>query len=407
MALPNRPPKLPQLRPYKRSALQQSNHLFIRCSLPRTRITFDLGHQSHILQHLSSGRGPQIIPADHSLDKPPDPRQQRIWDYVSRSPLRSLWNLHGISLRVIAKRTWRSFIDDNLLGHAAELGFYFLFALFPTLFSASALLGLAARSASTIYDRLLHYLSLVIPTSALGIVLQTFNETTAAATSGKLTFGLIASIWSASVGISAIQDSLNVVYKVHETRSYFHARISAIGITVVLSGIVTLILTCMLGADFFAALAHRRIEQHFLAALTSLLARIVGWATAAVLLALSFAVIYYWAPGLQKTRWHWLTPGTAIAILGWLLASLMLRLYLHFFNFYSMTYGSLGAVIILLMWFYITGLSLLLGAEINSEIEAAAVEKRLAGPSAAPPSADSPPRAPASTVSQPAPLPES
>src|ERR1700727_905873 len=135
-------------------------------------------------------RGPQIIPADHSLDKPPDPRQQRIWDYVSRSPLRSLWNLHGISPRVIAKRTWRSFIDDNLLGHAAELGFYFLFALFPTLFSASALLGLAARSASTIYVDLLRYLALVIPTSALGAVLATFNETTAAATSGKLTFGL-------------------------------------------------------------------------------------------------------------------------------------------------------------------------------------------------------------------------
>jgi membrane protein len=248
---------------------------------------------------------------------------------------------------------------------------------------------------------------LVIPTSALGIVLQTFNETAAATSSGKLTFGLIASIWSASVGISAIQDSLNVVYKVHETRSYFRARISAIGITIVLSGIVTLILACMLGGDFFAALAHHRIGHHYLAALTALLARIIGWTAAAALLALSFAVIYYWAPGLQKTCWHWLTPGGAIAILGWLLASLGLRLYLHFFNFYSLTYGSLGAVIILLMWFYITGLALLLGAEINAEIEAAAAEKRLAGPSAAPPSADSPPRAPAPTVSQPAPLQES
>ena len=95
--------------------------------------------------------------------------------------------------------------QDRIFGRSAELGFYFLFALFPTLFSASAILGLAAQSAQHIYDRLLDYLALVIPTSALGAVLETFNETTTAASSGKLTFGLIAAIWSASVGISAIQ----------------------------------------------------------------------------------------------------------------------------------------------------------------------------------------------------------
>ena len=105
---------------------------------------------------------------------------------------------------------------------------------------------------------------------------------------------------------------------------------------------------------------------------------VIGWLSATALLALSFAVIYYWAPNVKQRCWRWLTPGGALGILFWLLASLGLRLYIHFFNFYSLTYGSLGAVIILLMWFYITGLMLLLGAEINSEIEAAAAEKRLA-----------------------------
>jgi membrane protein len=248
--------------------------------------------------------------------------------------------------------------------------------------------------------RLLHYLALVIPTSALGVVLETFNETTASASSGKLTFGLIASILSASVGISAIQDALNTVYKVRDTRSYFRARISAIGITIVLSGIVTLILACLFGADFFALLVRHHLSHHFFAALVALIIRIIGWIAATALLALCFAVIYYWAPGVTKARWHWLTPGGAIGILFWLLASLGLRVYLHFFNFYSMTYGSLGAVIILLMWFYITGLMLLFGAEINSEIEAAAAEKRLAGPSAPPPSPDLPPRAPITIASQ-------
>ena len=280
---------------------------------------------------------------------------------------------------IVAKRTWESILTDRLFGRAAELGFYFLFALFPTLFSASSILGLAARSADQFYDKLLNYLALVIPTSALGTVLETFNETTAAATPGKMTFGLIAAIWSASVGISAIQDTLNVVYKVQDTRSFLRARIYAIGLTIILTVVVTLILIAMLGGDLVAAVANHRIYNHFLSIAAAFSAKLIGGTIATALLALSFAVIYYWAPDVKARCWHWLTPGGTIGILGWLLASFGLRIYLHFFNSYSVTYGSLGAVIILLTWFYITGLMLLVGAEINSEIEAAAAQKRLEG----------------------------
>jgi len=266
------------------------------------------------------------------------------------------------------------------LGHAAELGFYFLFALFPTLFSASSILGLAARSAHQIYDRLLDYLALVIPTAALGAVLDTFNETTAAATSGKVTFGLIAAIWSASVGISAIQDTLNAVYKIQETRSYFTARLFAIGITIVLTFVVSMGLASLLGGDFAATLAYRRIPDHLLALAAAAGARIAGWTIATFFLALTFAITYYLAPNWKHRRWHWLTPGGIVGIIGWLAASLGLRVYLYYFNNYAVIYGSLGAVIILLTWFYISGLMLLLGAEIDSEIEAAAAEMRAAQP---------------------------
>ena len=326
--------------------------------------------------------------SDYTLDKRPDRRQQRVWNYVSRSPLRSLWNLQGVPIRVVARRTWRALRADNILGRAAELGFFFLFALFPTLFSASSILGLAARSASEIYDSLLHYLALVVPTSALGTVIATFNETAAAASSRKLTFGLIASIWSASIGVSAIQDSLNAVYKVHDERSYIRSRISAIGITILLSVLATLTLTCMFGSDFLVALLHERMPSLMWSTILTVITRIVAWVCATALLSLSFAVIYYWAPGVKTHCWRWLTPGGAVGMFFWLLASLGLRVYLHFFNFYSLTYGSLGAVITLLMWFYITGFMLLLGAEINGEIEAAAVEKKLTGHI---PSADTPP----------------
>jgi membrane protein len=93
---------------------------------------------------------------------------------------------------------------------------------------------------------------------------------------------------------------------------------------------------------------------------------------------LLFAIIYYWAPDVEQRKWRWLTPGAAIGMVGWAVASIGLRVYLHFFNSYTRTYGSLGAVIILLTWFYLSGLMLLLGGEVNSEIEAAATERTLA-----------------------------
>lgn len=294
------------------------------------------------------------------------------------APLESLWHVQGVPVRVLATRTWKSIVADRLFGHAAELAFYFLFALFPTLFCAGSLLGLAARSAHQIYDRLLDTLALVIPTPALGTVLNTFNQTAAAATSGKVTFGSIAAIWSASVGISAVQDTLNDVYRVRDSRSYFVARIYAIALTLLLTLIVSLGLASIFGADVLGAFAYRAIPDRFLAVVASLAARIAGRLIALVLLVLSFAVIYYWAPDWKRRRWRWFTPGAMVGIFGWLLASLGLRVYLHYFNSYSVTYGSLGAVIILLTWFYITGLMLLLGAEINSEIEAAGAETRAA-----------------------------
>jgi membrane protein len=302
---------------------------------------------------------------------------RRIWEFVSNSPLRSLWNLQGVPCGMVVRRTWKAIVDDRIFGHAAELGFYFLFAMFPTLFTASSILGLIARSATKIYDRLLDYLALVIPTQAFGIVQHTFNETTAHSSSGKLTFGLIAAIWSASVGVSALQDTLDVVYNIEDSRSYLKARIQAIALTIVLIAIVSSCLASMFGGDFFAALARHQIHAGFLRTLAIISSRVVGWTVATALLALAFAAIYYWAPDLKTRCWHWLTPGGALGIVGWLLASLGLRIYLNFYNSFSVTYGSLGAVIILMTWFYITGLMLLVGAEINGQIEAAAAQMRM------------------------------
>ena len=315
---------------------------------------------------------------DPNRPQPRDAFEKMIYDCVSWRPLRSLWDLQGVPLRVIVKRTWNSLFTDNIFGGAAELGYWFLFALFPTLVSASAIIGLAARQAAENYERLLHYMALVIPPSAYGIVLQTFNQITATSNGKKLTFGLAFALWAASAGFSAIQDSMNAAYKVKETRPYWKVRGAAVLISTLLSLLITAILSSLLAADFFARLASLHIYHHSLAVFVGIAIRIVGWVVAIGLLALLFALIYYWAPDVKHRRWRWLTPGGAIGMVGWVVASVGLRVYLHFFNGYTVTYGSLGAVIILLTWFYLSGLMLLLGGEVNSEIEAAATERTLA-----------------------------
>lgn len=305
-------------------------------------------------------------------------QEHRVWRIVAHSPLDTLWRLHGSTVKEIAQRTWSSLTNDRIFGRAAEVGYYFLFSLFPTMFCAVAIFGLVVASAPRFYGHLLGYLALVIPHDALGMVLHIFDQTAAHASSRKITLSLLGAIWSASVGISSLQDILNDVYRIENTRSFLGARIKAIGLTFLVTAMITVSLASMLGSDFAANFVGRRVPNHELSFLAAIGIRVAGWTLATLLLILVFAVIYYWAPDWRKRRWRWITPGAAIGIGGWLIASIGLRVYLYFFNSYAVTYGSLGAVIILLTWFYITGLMLLVGAEINSEIEAAAVEKRLA-----------------------------
>lgn len=292
-------------------------------------------------------------------------------------PLRSLWNLDGVSLRELGRRIWSSTWNNDLFGSAAEMGYWFLFALFPTLVSASSMLGLVARHGPQSYDRLLHFASFVLPPTAYGFIYQTFNEITAASNGRKLTFGLLVALWAASVGFSAIQDAMNAAYRIKESRPYWKARGAALLIGTLLSILLTALLAVLLATDFCARLIWVHIWHHDLAKPMVIAVRLMGWLAATALLSFIFAIIYYWAPDLKQRRWRWLTPGVAVAICGWLLASAGLRVYLHFFNNYTATYGSLGAVIVLMTWFYLSGLMLLLGGEVNSEIEAAAMERRL------------------------------
>jgi membrane protein len=270
-------------------------------------------------------------------------------------------NLRRLSLKLIAQRTWASMLRADVTGRSAQLAYYFFFSLFPGLVAASALLGMVAASGQEFSDRLVDYLATVIPPSAFAIVLTTFDQTT-----------------HASSGTSAIQDALNSVHRIEDDRPYWKARLQAIGLTIAIVIIFAAALSVLMGGDVLAGYLSRiiRIPLFF-----TIFSRMLTWPIAFAIVSVAFALVYYVAPDIHDAKWRWITPGSMIGSLLWLLASSGLRVYLHFFNSYSVTYGSLGAVIVLLTWFYLGGLALLMGAQINVVIEGLAAEH--AGPPSA------------------------
>jgi membrane protein len=287
----------------------------------------------------------------------------------------SRWEVRRLGFRRIAERVWAAMTEDELLGRSAQLAYYFFFSLFPGLVAASAVVGMVATSGRAFSDRLFSYIGAVIPPSAFQVVSDTFNQTASASSGGKVALGLAVALWSASAGTAAIQDALNAVYKVKERRPFWKTRLQAIALTVVVGALVVLALTALMGGDTVARYLSGIVK---LPTLFLVLTRLLAWPVAFGILAVAFALVDYVAPDVKQAQWKWLTPGAVIGILLWLAVSTGLRVYLHFFNSYSVTYGSLGAVIVLLTWFYLSGLSLLLGAEINKVIEDLASERAAA-----------------------------
>ena len=300
--------------------------------------------------------------------------EQTAWAQVQHSPLHSMWDLQGVPVKEVAKRTWDGINDDNLFGRASQLAYSFFAAIFPALIAMSSLMGLIAKSSWHLYFTLLNKIGQLIPPSAFALVSQTFQQTTSASSTGKVTFGLLFALFSASVGISALQDTLNSVYRVKETRPFWKARLEAIGLTLAVAALVILALLTLFGGDW----AANHVEHMFRGGIVAAwVLRILYWIVASLLTILSFEVMYYYCPDVQNRKWRWFTPGGCIGLFGWVVGSVGLRIYLHYFNSYSVTYGSLGAVIILLLWFYLTGAMILLGGEVNSEIEHAVSERRI------------------------------
>jgi membrane protein len=249
------------------------------------------------------------------------------------------------------KRIYAEAMDEDIISNAAQVAFYFIFALFPLLLFLLSLFGLVLESADDFRQELFMYLRQVIPSSALDLIEQTLTEVVRESSGGKLTFGLLIAVWSASAGIDSVRIVLNDVYDLRETRPWWKYKLVAVGLTL---GLAILVLF-VLGIIFYG---------------TSLLTPAFGGVLSFILivaaLLLAFAFLYAFVPNHDPFKWQWITPGAVAATILWLLFSFGFRLYLAFFDSYAKTYGSLGAIIILLLWLYLTALVILIGGVINS-----------------------------------------
>src|SRR5918993_2328162 len=275
-------------------------------------------------------------------------------------------SLGGLSWTELGKRVWSEIQEDDVLGRSAQLAYYFLLALFPALLFLVSLIGYFAGEDSELRANLFNYLSTVLPGEASQLISKTVNDVTQGSGGGKLSFGILATLWAASNGMGAILEALNVAYEVKETRPWWKARLVAIGLTFALA---LLILSALVLVLYGHNIAETVAGSFGLGRAFELGWKVLQWPIVLAFVLLAFALIYYFAPDLHDQDWKWVSPGAVLGVAIWLIVSFAFRTYLQYFNTYSATYGSLGAVIIMMLWFYFTGLAILIGGEINSEVE--------------------------------------
>ena len=279
------------------------------------------------------------------------------------------WRIRGWRWKTFGKHLWTKVNADDVLNRAAILSFYFLLALFPLLLFLTALLGYFADAGTELRHNLLTYLRAIVPVSASDLINTTVDEISQKSSGGKVSFGLLTSLWFASSGMGAIIEGLNVAYDVKETRAWWRRTLLAILLTIALAVLIITALALM----FYGSRIAEGIANHYgFGAAFAAVWTILRWLFVLVFVFLAFQLIYYFAPDLHEQQLRWLTPGAAVGVILWLLVSFLFGSYLNFYNNYSVVYGSLGAVIILLLWFYLTGVTILIGGEVNALIEQAA-----------------------------------
>ena len=263
----------------------------------------------------------------------------------------------------LARRTVRETLDDGCLGLAAQLAFYFLLAVFPALLFFVALLSylpIGATLASTIAR-----LDSVLPREVIGLIQRELDKMASGTSGGLLTFGIAGAIWSSSSAMSAIITALNRAYDIEEARTWWKVRLLAIALTIALALFVVVAFGLVVGGSGLALwiAEHAGLGDAFQTTWT-----VAQWPVALLLVVFAVNLVYHFAPNLDS-EWAWVSPGSALATVLGLLVSFGFKLYVRSFGSYSAVYGAIAGVIVLMLWLYLSGFALLVGAELNSEID--------------------------------------
>jgi membrane protein len=285
--------------------------------------------------------------------------------------LREAWNWGGLSARELASRTWEGIDRHDTLNQAAVVAFYAMLSLVPLLGFALALGAAAGVGAQveTISARLL-------PPEADAIVRDQIHKIEEDRPAGLLSLSVLLLLWSASSLFVAVMDTMNAAYGVRDSRPWWKRRLMAIVLT-----LVEVVL--LLGASASIAAWPTVASWLHLGGAARAAATAVQWLVVLVALLGAFALAYFFGPQVDQ-EWEWITPGSSLGVLALVAASLAFRLYLYFGPSYSATYGALASVVVMMLWLYLAGLALLVGAEVNCVIEHAAPHGKAPGEKKAP-----------------------
>lgn len=255
----------------------------------------------------------------------------------------------------------------HLLAFAGSLAYYYFLSLIPFLILLAS--GLAYIPLPHLFDQVLLWMSYFIPPDSMALVRKVFADLMATRNSGFLSFGIIGTIWTASGASAAMIEALNVAYEVKEGRPFWHTRLLAIGMTFILAALGAIVLAAMiLGPELGARLAHRvGLDPLFLETWSYF-----RWVLAICTSIVAVEVIYYLAPNVEQRKFLRTLPGAVVAVISWVAASFGLGFYLGHFGQLSKSYGTLGAVAALLLWFYVSSAAILIGAEVNAALLKAA-----------------------------------
>ena len=266
--------------------------------------------------------------------------------------------------REFARRVWKS--RGRIMAQAARLSFFLIFALFPFLLFLTALVGFLLQTQTAVREFVQDHLYAVAPQSVISLLDTVLKDVTERPKAGKLSFGLIFALWAASSGMRALMEALNMAYGVEEARVWWKQRLVAFGLT---GGFLLLSLLALLVLLYGPGVSNVVAEWFALGQAGQIVWEIARWGLMFLFLMIAFNVLYVFGPNVKHNNWRWFMPGTVVAALLWVGVSLGLKLYLGFSNRFSATYGSIGGVMVLLLWLYLSSISIILGGELNSAVE--------------------------------------